>query len=212
MKYFVGIYRLIIAFLCLAWTSVAWGEPSYWVYFTYETNFLLGLVMLWAGVACLIDGKQPPAWLKGILTLYILITGIVAATLLPPANPLTSKYVFGIMTNVILHKAAPILATIDFILFDAHKRFKWHYVLTWLIYFPFYLAFVLIRAQLWPHSGPEAHGNPYPYGFIDVNKIGWNQMWINIVFCIIGFAILGLVLFLIDKVMPKKPLIGTVRN
>ncbi|WEV41777.1 Pr6Pr family membrane protein [Bifidobacterium sp. ESL0682] len=212
MKYFVGIYRLIIAFLCLAWTSVAWGEPSYWVYFTYETNFLLGLVMLWAGIACLIDGKQPPAWLKGVLTLYILITGIVAATLLPPADPATAKYVFGIVTNRILHQVVPIMAAIDFILFDSHRRFQWHYVLTWLIYFPFYLAFVLIRAQLWPHSGPEAGGNPYPYGFIDVSKIGWNQMWINIVFCIIGFAILGLVLFVIDRILPKKPLIGSVRS
>ncbi|WEV72672.1 Pr6Pr family membrane protein [Bifidobacterium sp. ESL0790] len=212
MKYFVGIYRLVIAFLCLAWTSVAWTTPSYWVYFTYETNFLLGLVMLWAGAASLIDGKQPPAWLKGILTLYILITGLVAFFVLPPANPATAKYVFGVMTNVILHKAVPIMAVIDFVLFDAHRRFKWHYIFSWLLYFPFYLAFVLIRAHLWPHSGPEAHGNPYPYGFIDLTKITWGQLGINIVEYIIIFAVLGLVLFLIDRALPKKPLIGAARG
>lgn len=208
MKYFVGIYRLVIAFLCLAWTSVAWSTTSYWTYFTYQTNFVLGLVMLWAGMASLIDGKQPPAWLKGVLTLYILITGIIAATLLPPADPATAKYVFGVMTNVILHRVVPIMATIDFILFDAHRRFKWHYIFSWLIYFPFYLAFVLIRAALWPHSGPEPGGVPYPYGFINLKQIGAGQLTINVVLCLIFFAVLGLVLFLIDKILPAEPLIG----
>lgn len=212
MKYAVGIYRLVIALLCLTWTSIAWGEPSDWVYFTYETNFLLGLVMLWAGIACLIDGKQPPAWLKGVLTLYIIITGLVAIFLLPPADSDTIKYVFGIETGNILHWTTPILAVLDFIFFDAHRRFKWSYTLTWLIYFPFYLAFVLIRAQLWPHSGPEKGGNPYPYGFIDVSRIGWGQMGVNIAFCIVGFAILGLILVVVDHILPKKPLIGSVRR
>ncbi|MDF7666230.1 Pr6Pr family membrane protein [Bifidobacterium sp. ESL0745] len=212
MKYFVGIYRLIVAFLCLAFTSVAWTTPNYWVFFTYQTNFTLGLVMLWAGIACLIDGKQPPAWLKGVLTLYIVVTGVVAATLMPADDPATVKYVFGIVTNVILHRVVPIMAVIDFILFDAHRRFKWHYVLTWLIYFPIYLAFVLIRAQIWPHSGPETGGDPYPYGFIDVSQIGWSHMWVTAFLCLGGFAIIGLVIFLIDRILPRKPLIGTVRN
>lgn len=212
MKYAVGIYRLVIAFFCLVWTSVAWGEPNHWVYFTYETNFLLGLVMLWAGVACLIDGKQPPAWLKGVLTLYIIITGLVAAFFLPPSDPESIQYVFGIETGNILHWVTPILAVLDFIFFDAHRRFKWNYVLTWLIYFPFYLTFVLVRAHLWPHSGPEDGGNPYPYGFIDLNQIGWRQMGINIAFCIVGFAVLALVLVIADHILPKSPVFGSVRR
>jgi hypothetical protein len=207
MKYVVGVYRLFIAFLCLAWTSVAWGEPSYWVFFTYQANFILGLVMAWAGIACLIDGKQPPAWLKGVLTLYILITGIVGAFLLPPGDPAKVKYVFGIVTGTILHKVVPVLALVDFVLFDAHRRFKWHYVFSWLVYFPIYLAFVLIRAGLWPNAGPADDGSSYPYGFIDLAKIGWRQFGINIAMYLASFAVLAFVLFLLDRVLPKKPLV-----
>ncbi|MCI1649531.1 MAG: Pr6Pr family membrane protein [Bifidobacterium tibiigranuli] len=208
MRFVAGLWRLACAFLCFAATSVAWHTPNYWVYFTYQTGFVLGLVMLWAGAASLIGGKQPPAWLKGCLTFYIAVTGIVAATLLPPPDPATSKYVFGILTNTILHQAVPIIATIDFLLFDEHRRFAWHYPLTWLIYFPFYLTFVLVRAQLWPHSGPQPDGSAYPYGFIDLAQLGWAQMGKNIGFILIGFMLLGLLLFLIDRILPKKPLLG----
>ncbi|KFF31463.1 putative membrane protein [Bifidobacterium bombi DSM 19703] len=208
MKYFVSVYRFVIAFLCLAWTSVAWTTTSYWVYFTYQSNFVLGLVMLWAAIALLIDGNQPPAWLKGVLTLYIMVTGIIATVLLPPPNPATAKYVFGIVTNLILHKVVPIMASVDFLLFDPHRRFKWHYVFSWLIYFPLYLAFILIRAALWPHSGPEPHGNPYPYGFIDLPKIGLEQLVVNCAGCVVFFIVLGLLLFLIDRILPSKPLVG----
>ncbi|KFI45063.1 hypothetical protein GA0061078_0874 [Bifidobacterium bohemicum] len=207
MKYAVGIYRLLIAFLCLAWTSVAWGEPDYWVFFTYQTNFVLGLVMAWAGIARLIDGKQPPAWLKGVLTLYILITGIVGAFILPPGDPAKAKYVFGVVTAPVLHKVVPVLALLDFVLFDAHRRFKWHYVFSWLIYFPIYIAFVLIRAGLWPNAGPADDGSSYPYGFIDVSKIGWRQFGVNIVTYLAAFAVLAFVVFLVDRALPKKPLL-----
>ena len=103
-----------------------------------------------------------------------------------------------------VHVITPIMAVVDFILFDPHRRFKWHYVLTWLIYFPIYLAFVLVRAAIWPHSGPEDGGNPYPYAFIDLGKLGWGQLTVNIAACLVSFFILGLVLFLIDRILPPK--------
>lgn len=205
MRYLVAVYRFLIAFFCLAGTHEAWllGAGNHWVYFTFQTNVALGLVMIWAGAASLLNGKQPPAWLKGCLTLYIVITGLVAALILG-LNSSSYLLVMGIRTSYMVHVITPIMAVVDFILFDPHRRFKWHYVLTWLIYFPIYLAFVLVRAAIWPHSGPEDGGNPYPYAFIDLGKLGWGQLTVNIAACLVSFFILGLVLFLIDRILPPK--------
>lgn len=214
MNIVAGIYRLAIAFFCLAGTHETWllGEWKNLCFFTHETNIVLGLVMVWAGFASLLDGRQPPAWLKGCLTLYIAITGLVAWLVLEPAviGPDTAR-VLGIPCVWMVHIIAPIMACLDFVLFDAHRRFRWQYTLTWLIYFPFYLAFVLVRAALWPHSALDG-ASPYPYPFVDVAQIGWAQLGVNIVIYLAVFFLLGLVLFLIDKVLPAKPPLGGAKR
>ena len=84
MRFIVALWRLAIAGLCFVGTYEAWSKPQYWVYFTFQTGFVLGIVMLWAGAATLLKGIQPPAWLKGCLTLYAIVTALVAFFLMPP--------------------------------------------------------------------------------------------------------------------------------
>ena len=206
MRYFVGVFRLAIAFCGFVGTFEAWwlGESSMWVYFTFQTNFVLALVMVWAGAATLLKGTQPPAWLKGCLTLYIAITGLVAWFILPPSDPAYTPLVFGLLVTDFSHIIVPITAVADFLLFDEHRRFHWHYAFSWLIYFPLYLVFVLIRAAIWPHSGPGGGGNPYPYEFIDPSAIGWQQLGINIVVYMLAFLVAAALLVLIDRVLPKR--------
>lgn len=85
--------------------------------------------------------------------MYAIVTALVAFFLMPPDDPAYVPQVIGIMTNTMLHKIAPIMAVIDFVLFDPHRRFRWHYMFSWLAYFPAYLVFVLARAAIWP--GPD---------------------------------------------------------
>ncbi len=207
MRFVAAIWRLAIAILCFVSTMHAWSQLNYWVYFTYQMGFVLGLVMAWAGAASLLNGVQPPAWLKGCLTTYAVITALVAYFILPPDDPATATMVWGIMTNTMLHRIAPAMAVLDFVLFDRHRRFAWHVPVTWLSYFPIYLGFVIIRAQWWPHSGPRANGNPYPYGFIDVNELGWMQLAVNAAQLAAVFFGVGLAVFLIDRILPAKVLL-----
>ncbi|MFR0589316.1 Pr6Pr family membrane protein [Bifidobacterium apri] len=207
MRFIAGVWRLAIAALCFVGTYEAWTIPNRWVYFTFQTGFMLGLVMLWSGAASLLKGIQPPAWLKGCLTVYAIITALVAFLLMPPDDPHYVPQVLGIMTNTMLHRIAPVMAVIDFLLFDPHRRFKPSYVLSWMGYFPIYLAFVVIRAQLWPHSGPSVGGNPYPYTFIDLGQLGWSQFIVNVVELAIGFLLVALAVFLIDRILPEKSLL-----
>ena len=210
MRLLAGIFRLAAAGLAIAGTFTTWSgaRPWDWVFFTNQTNLLFAFVMLWAGAASLVRGVQPPAWLKGCVTLYMAITGLVAWLVLPPATmgPETVM-VLGLATPTIVHVITPIMAGVDFLLFDAHRRFAWHYVFSWMIYFPLYLAFVLLRAAMLPDA-PLPNGSLYPYPFVDVSQLGWAQLGMNAVTYLGAFLAGGLLLFLVDRLLPERALLG----
>ncbi|MBT1173234.1 Pr6Pr family membrane protein [Bifidobacterium sp. MA2] len=208
MRFIAGLWRLAIAAMCFVGTYEAWHKPEYWTYFTFQAGFALGFVMLWAGAATILKGIEPPAWLKGCVTLYAIVTAVVAFLMMPPDDPAYVPAVLGLMTNTWLHRVAPIMAAVDFVVFDQHRRFRWQYIFTWLIYFPVYLAFVLVRARILPTGGPAAGGNPYPYEFIDLKALGWTQFGINCGKLAIGFLVLSLIVFIIDRILPAKALAG----
>ena len=54
---------------------------------------------------------------------YAIVTALVAFFLMPPDDPAYVPQVIGIMTNAMLHKIAPIMAVIDFVLFDPAPAF-----------------------------------------------------------------------------------------
>lgn len=210
MRLIAGIFRLAAAAVSIMGTYNTWsGAKAWdWVYFTNQSNIAFAFVMLWAGAATLVRGEQPPAWLKGCVTLYMIVTGLVAWLILPPAvmGPDT-LYFFGLPTATLVHVIAPIAAAADFLLLDSHRRFHWSYMLTWLLYFPVYLAFVLIRAAFFPDQ-PLPSGAMYPYPFVDVATIGWAQLGVNCVTYLAAFFGLGLVLFLIDRILPDHPILA----
>lgn len=137
-----------------------------------------------------------------------IVTALVAFFLTPPDDPAYVPQVIGIMTNTMLHKIAPIMAVIDFVLFDPHRRFRWHYMFSWLAYFPAYLVFVLARAAIWPGSGPAAGGSPYPYDFINLDALGWQGFGISCGKLAIAFFVISLVVWLLDRALPSKALLG----
>ncbi|TCD53909.1 hypothetical protein EJ419_06570 [Alloscardovia theropitheci] len=206
MTILVSLFRFAVAAMALAGTCRAWfyGDTQNLVYFTYQTNLLIAFLFIWAGLAGLLRGVQPPAWLKGMVTLNIIITGLVAWIVLPPDDPAAVFRIFGIPSNLLAHILVPICAAIDFVLFDEHRRFKWVDALTWLIYFPIYLAFVVIRALVFHGVGPAAGGNPYPYGFIDLAKLGIQQFALNCVIYLAIFFVLALIIVVVDKALPAR--------
>lgn len=210
MRILAGIVRLAAAAAAIAGTATTWsGARAWdWVFFTNQSNLAFAFVMLWAGAASLVRGVQPPAWLKGCVTLYMAITGLMALLVLPPAvmSPDTLM-VLGVPVPTVVHVVTPIMAVTDFLFLDAHRRFAWHYALTWLAYFPVYLAFVLLRAVIFPDA-PLPNGSLYPYPFLDVTQIGWAQLGINAATYLAAFLAGGAVLCLIDRILPDRPIIG----
>ena len=199
MRILIAIFRFVVAFFALRGTWAAWSLNHLHdlIYFTTQSNIFLGLIMLWAGIAALIGWHQPPAWLKSAVLLYMLITGLVAWLILGPLDPCAPKILLNLTIMDIVHIVTPIMATIDFLLFDSHKQLKIKYAAYWLSYPLAYFIFILITIGL---INPSIS---YPYPFIDLNILSIGQLIQNIVIYFAGFYLLGLLIVKMDKILPS---------
>jgi hypothetical protein len=205
MAYVVGLFRLAVVYCALLGTDGAWlhGDVSSRVFFTTQSNLVLAVVLAWAGIASLLGKRQPPGWLKGAVTLFILITGLVAYLVLAPPGP--EPHVLGPFTSTdLVHRVVPIAAFVDFLVCDEHRRLRLRYALWWLTYPAAYFAFALIRGAIYPHRA-------YPYPFVDVHEHGYGGVAVNFVVYGVLFWLLGAALCGIDRLMRARPLVGNVR-
>lgn len=206
MAVVVGIYRLalaVVTFVALFWapSSGPFFHLTDFVYFTDQSNLLLVAVMAWGGVAALARRAGPPAWLWGAVTLYVLITALVAQFVLDPPAPGAEIVLLGLTKVGVLHQLAPLAAFVHFLVLLPHRRLRIRLALSWLAYPVAYIAFIVVRGLVSP-------GSAYPYGFIDVDDIGYGGLLLNILVYGFGFWVLGLVLVGLDRLLPARALLG----
>jgi len=167
------IYRIIFA--GLSWFTIITGAVIYtltfgsilgwfnsFIAFTMQTNLI---VTIWFTLAIL-SYNNPDIFkkylrpLKGALTLYITITFIFFAILLSPFYHPTGWAAFS---NLILHYITPIAFIVDWVLTETELRYKWNYMLYWMIYPICYLVFAFIYGTI---------TGVYIYYFLDITKLG----------------------------------------
>jgi hypothetical protein len=166
--------------------------------FTVQSNIMLAAVMSWAAYALLRHREEPPAFVKGGVTLYMVITAVVyAVVLVPPVNP--PAVLFGLPASRLAHILLPTLAVIDFLLFDRHRRFPWKNALLWLSYPLIYCTFIVIRGVIAPQLG-------YPYAFLEVPNIGYGGLAKNVAMYTVAFGVLGLMVVAVDRRLPRRVL------
>jgi hypothetical protein len=161
-------------------------------YFTIQSNVAYGIFAGWAALR----DRVAPAVLKGAVTLYVAITGLVYHLVL--TNPASGFSVGPIertpveaVGNQLLHTVVPLLAVLDWLIFDQRRRFRWRYAAYWLAFPLGYLGFALIRGLI-THT--------YPYPFIDVRELGYGGVALSAVFFALAFWLLGLVFVGIDRI------------
>ncbi|ROP32361.1 Pr6Pr family membrane protein [Couchioplanes caeruleus] len=160
-------------------------------YFTNQSNIAYAIFAAWTLFGTRVDR---PA-LKGAVTLYVAITGLVYHLVL--ANPASGfanapydRTPAEAIGNQLLHTVVPLLAVLDWLIFDERRRFKLRHAAYWLAFPLGYLVFALIR-------GPITH--TYPYPFIDVNDLGYGGVALSTVFFAFAFWLLGLAFVGIDR-------------
>ncbi|MFD6133996.1 Pr6Pr family membrane protein [Isoptericola sp. NPDC060257] len=202
----VGLFRLFVVALGLVGTRAIWrdGDVEGFVYFTNLTSFLAVAVFGWAAVTTLLRREPPPVGAKGLVTLAAAITGLVAWLVLAPEDPDAPAVFLGLTDGQVEHRALPIAVALDFLLLDPHRRARLRDAGQWMLFPVLYFGAILLRGQLSP-------GSEYPYGFIDLDALGWGGLGLNLVLYGGAFYALGLLVVAVDRVLPARPLLGGVR-
>ncbi len=166
----VGILGIIFT----AQSSAFMGGGSVFFFFTVQSNIfiiVMSLLFLVNDVMLLINKKsfinQTLLLIKYVATVAITITFIVFFTMLAPLMGVDYLLSFN---NFSLHAIVPILAIIDFILFDTDINLSYKNSLLATIAPISYVIFVYIGAIFKLQYGENLY---YPYFFLDFEKNGF---------------------------------------
>jgi len=124
------------------------------------------------------------------IAVYISIVGLVYQIVL---RPLWQPVGLQKWVDEMLHSVNPVLVIIYWFWFEERKKVQYQQIFSWLMYPLVYLVVILILASF---SGF------YPYPFIHVTKIGWQQTGINAVGLLFVFAGMALLFVFLGKQFP----------
>ncbi|HST67738.1 MAG TPA: Pr6Pr family membrane protein [Mycobacteriales bacterium] len=173
----VGIAVAGAAALVTALVTSTGSAANFFSFFTVQSNVLAVVVLLVSGVA---DPRSERwAFVRGAVTLYLVITGIVYAALLSDVDvQLAAPW-----TDSVLHRIVPIMMLVDWLLLPPWTRASRARALTWLAFPLAYFAYSLLR-------GPIADWYPYP--FLDPRPHGYDHVLGYAVVLALGMALLAL--------------------
>jgi hypothetical protein len=165
------------------------GLVNFFSFFTIESNLMAIVVLLVGGAA---DPRSRGwAWIRGAVTLYMVVTGIVYAALLANAEVgLTAAWV-----NSAMHQVIPAVLLLDWLCFPpwpsrAEGCRGWP-ALAWLAFPLLYLAYSLSRG---------AAVDWYPYPFLDPRHPGgYGRVALYCVVLAVLMALLALVIAAIGR-------------
>ncbi len=177
-------------------------------YFTVISNlFCMGLFLA-LFIKTIVDIKKDgiygytsiSAHIKGEIMISIILTMTVYHFILIPYALKINPYETLKPIDIILHYCMPVITIFDWILFDEKKRFKWYDPIIWTIGPYIYIIFVYIQANLGILEKINSSMSKYVYIFLDINKLGVEQVSSNILLLTITFIIIGYLIYGIDRI------------
>ncbi len=175
---------------------------EYFTYFTIDTSIAAGMLMLVASAFALRNdlGGLEPRWLAlarvSLLTSDVIV-GVVYNALLRDLPPVAADvgYDWPTAPNEMLHVWAPILLTIEWLVFTKHKALRWNAAF-WAWAFPFaWLVFTIARGAVtgW-----------WPYFFIDPTDEGGVPGMLTYIFGIMAFMFVVASLLLPAQLLSRR--------
>lgn len=164
-------------------------------YFTIQSNLAVGILAGYGGWRAWHGRSGAPSLVTGAVTLYITITAVVYHLVLAnPASPFAmaqpERDLAGTIGNQLLHTVVPLLALLDWLLYDARGRYQLRFAAYWLAFPLGYLGFALIRGLI---------VKEYPYPFIDAAALGYGGVGLSTLLFGGAFWLLGLGFIGIDR-------------
>ena len=181
--------------------------PKMLAYYTNISNIIIlayiFLSVIHTAIGLGIKGKKGTSTLlprfKGAVIMMLAATFLVYHFVLAPRLfRMSVNYdVYG-LPDILIHYFTPLMAILDWLLFDKKGKYRLFEPLLWLLIPAVYFIAILIRAEI----GPPLNnlGVRYPYFFIDADLLGWPAVLKNSVLCVLGFGLVGYIFYFIDKI------------
>ena len=171
------------------------GLVSYFSYFTIITNTLAAIVLTYAADTRPSRGRafflQP--WVASGIAVSIIVVGAAYSLLL---RQLWQPEGLQWLANEVLHDVMPVLYALYWWFYVPKGVLRWSHVGLWMLYPLVYFAFILLRGHLL---------GVYPYPFVDVEKLGYAQTFINASGILAGFVAVALLVVAVDRWRAQQP-------
>jgi hypothetical protein len=173
-------------------TSIAAAVIRCFSYFTIETNMLLAVILTVIALRPQAESffLQPGVKLAAIV--YIIIVGVVYATLL---RHLWNPQGVRLFADRLLHIAMPIFYPLYWLAFAPKGETSRVDPFRWLIYPVVYFVYILARGAVF---------GIYPYPFLNVAKLGYLQVFLNSLGLLAAFLGLGFCLAGLDRALGAR--------
>ncbi len=162
-------------------------------FFTILTNFLVAIYF--SSQVFRNQQNRYSFWNKpGVLTaitVYILVVGLVYQVVLRQIWEPTGMQM---IVDELLHSLNPILVVVYWFLYEEKDKLHWRMLPNWLKYPFVYLVYILARGSL---------SDFYPYPFVNVTELGFQQVLINSFFMVLLFCFLSGLFIGIGKLSSK---------
>ncbi len=169
--------------------SLLGGLVSYFSYFTVLSNTLAAAVLTSAVTTRESRGRswllQP--WVSSGIAVSIVVVCLAYNLLL---RHLWQPQGWQWLADVLLHNVVPMLFLLYWWRCVPKGQLRLRHIGLWVIYPLAYFAYSLLRGHLLA---------VYPYPFIDVEKLGYLQVFINAGGILLGFVVVALVVIGVDR-------------
>ncbi|HMH69821.1 MAG TPA: Pr6Pr family membrane protein [Candidatus Saccharimonadales bacterium] len=169
---------------------------NFFSFFTIESNILAAIMLLVLG-AYEIIARTPSkqfAFLRGAITLYMTMTGIIYAMLLS-GNEVSLQTTIP-WVNIVLHYVMPAVILADWLIFPPKEYILFKRAALWFAFPALYLVYSLIRGGFtqW-----------YPYPFINPVQSGWpTVVAMSLIIAIATFSLTALLILRTKKSKPQR--------
>ncbi len=174
------------------WTleaSLLGGLVSFFSYFTVLTNTLVATVL-----TCELTSRESAArrwflqpWVSSGIAVSIAVVGLAYNVLL---RHLWHPQGWQWLADELMHDVMPLLFLAYWWCCVPKGALRLRHIAAWAIYPVVYFAYSLWRGHLLA---------VYPYPFIDVEKLGYPQVFVNAGGILVGFVVIALVLIGLDR-------------
>ena len=181
--------ELVLFARWMSGANVVGGLVSYFSFFTILTNTLAACVLTCAAGSRTSKGRtfflQP--WVSSGIAVSIIVVGAAYSLLL---RQLWQPEGLQWLANEILHDVMPVLFALYWWFCVPKGGLRVSHIGVWMLYPVLYFAYILLRGHLL---------GVYPYPFIDVEKLGYGQAFINAGGILAGFVAVALAVVAVDR-------------